>query len=74
MPRRCRSWTENRRRFKVRKRLEADKLRAKLARRYPDVDPRAWANLDGSGYGPNAEGAKAVRRYLASVVAMLGRV
>lgn len=57
MPRRCRPWTENRRRFKVRKRLEADKLRMALLRKYPDMPPNQisrpslmWAgNSQGGG-------------------------
>lgn len=62
------------RRHAQRKAWADAKRRADLVRRYPDVDRRAWANLDGSGHGPHSEGAKAVRRYLASVVALLGRV
>ena len=50
------------------------KRRCELARRYPDVDGRCWANLIGSGYGADTVGCKAVKHYLASVLALLGKV
>lgn len=48
--------------------------RRELAKRYPDVDPRAWANLGGSGYTIDTAGGRAVKDYLASVLALLGKV
>lgn len=57
-------------------RAEAAKAarRRELAERYPDVDPRAWANLGGSGYTIDTAGGRAVKDYLASVLALLGKV
>ena len=48
--------------------------RRELAERYPDVDPRAWANLDGAGYGSDTVGGRMVKGYLASVLALLGKL
>ncbi len=48
--------------------------RRELAERYPDINPQAWANLDGSGYGSDTVGGRMVKGYLASVLALLGKL
>lgn len=46
--------------------------RRDLAERYPDVDPRGWANLGVEGYGSmSGAGARALRQWLASVSTLL---
>lgn len=46
--------------------------RRDLAERYPDVDPRGWANLGPEGYGSmTGAGARALLEWLVSVGALL---
>lgn len=73
MPKPCRTWTENRRRFKARKRLEADTLRADLLRKYPDLPPNQLARPSLEWVG-NSRGVKALRDWLASVEALVKSV
>lgn len=73
MPKPCRTWTENRRRFKVRKRLEADKLRADLLRKYPDLPTNQLARPSREWVG-NSQGVKALRGWLASLEALVKSV
>ena len=48
--------------------------RRELVERYPDINPQAWSNLGGSGYTIDTAGGRAVKDYLASVLALLGKV
>lgn len=72
MPKPCRTWSENRRRFKVRKRLEADKLRADLLRKYPDLPTNQLARPS-LGW-TSGQGAKALRGWLTSLAALVKSV
>lgn len=46
--------------------------RRELSERYPDVDPRAWANLGPEGYGSmSGAGARALRAWLNSLADLL---
>lgn len=73
MPKPCRTWSENRRRFKARKRLEADKLRADLLRKYPGLPQNHLARPSREWVG-NSQGVKALRGWLASLEALVKSV
>lgn len=70
MPQPCRAWTENRRRLKARRRLQADKLRADLLRKYPDLPQNQLARPSREWVG-NSQGVRAFRRWLASLEALV---
>lgn len=64
--RRTRTWRENQRRLAVRKRIEDDRFRAQVRRKYPDLPPQALSKVSREWliYG---KGGRSLRSWLASV-------
>ena len=63
---RTRTWRENQRRLAIRKRIEDDRFRAQLMRKYPGTPPQALSKVSREWliYG---KGGRSLRSWLASV-------
>ena len=72
MPLRSRTFRENQRRQIQRERLDTDRRRRELQRRYPDVEPRQLARL-GEGLQGGA-GIRSLRAWLESLEELTDRL
>ena len=61
-----RTWRENQRRLAIRRRIEDDRFRAQVRRKYPDTPPQALSKVSREwlAYG---KGGRSLRSWLASV-------